>query len=131
MPEMSESERESSMLDDLHPTGRAEGAGSEVPKEDERSILKDLNHIGVHIQTLEEAARAARAVEFEQLREVVSQLELVAQAAKQVEGDLARELSETSRVSVATARLVRQRLAEALRALSDALSVSEEHPSTD
>jgi hypothetical protein len=70
-------------------------------------------------------------VEFDQLRSVVAQLEMVAEAAKQVEGDLSRELSETSRVSVATARLVRQRLATALRALSDALSVvDDENTST-
>jgi hypothetical protein len=117
---------ESSMLEALHPTGREDSAETEVARQEERSILGDLNHIGEHIQTLEEAARAARAVEFEQLRSVVAQLELVADAAKQVEGDLARELSETSRVSVATARLVRQRLASALRALSDALSVGDD-----
>jgi hypothetical protein len=114
---------ETSILEDLDPRGQEKEAGREARKGDERSILRDLNHISEHIQTLEEAARAARAVEFDQLRSVVGQLELVADAAKQVEADLARELSETSRVSVATARLVRQRLASALRALSDALSV--------
>jgi hypothetical protein len=118
---------ETSILEDLDPRGQEKEAGREAARKgDERSILRDLNHISEHIQTLEEAARAARAVEFDQLRSVVGQLELLADAAKQVEADLARELSETSRVSVATARLVRQRLASALRALSDALSVIED-----
>src|SRR5258707_842918 len=103
--EQESSIQESSILEDLHPTAREETVGGEVSRREEHSILKDLNHIGQHIQTLEEAARAARVVEFEQLRSVVAQLELVAEAAKQDEGDLSRELSETSRVSVATARL--------------------------
>ena len=119
-------EEERSMLEDVQPGGRAEIEGRGSAQEEEHSILTELNHIGDHIQTLEEAARAARAVEFEQLRSVVSQLERVAEAAKGVERDLTQELSDTSRVSVATARMVRERLAIALRALSDALAVSSE-----
>ncbi len=121
---MGDTEEERSMLEDVHPRGRAEIEGRGSAREGERSILGDLNHIGDHIQTLEEAARAARVVEFEQLRSVVGQLEVVAEAAKGVERDLTQELSDTSRVSVATARLVRERLALALRALSDALVVN-------
>jgi len=68
-------------------------------------------------------------VEFDLLRSVVSQLELVAKAAKAVERDLSQELSDTSRISVATARMVRERLAVALRALSDALALP--HEKTD
>jgi hypothetical protein len=121
---MGDTEEERSILEDVHPRGRAETAGRGSAREEEHSILTDLNHIGDHIQTLEEAARAARVVEFEQLRSVVGQLELVAEAAKGVERDLTQELSDTSRVSVATARMVRERLALALRALSDALTVN-------
>jgi len=88
---------------------------------DERSILTDFNHIREHMETLEEAARVARGVEFEQLRAVVAQLETVATAAKAVERDLSTELSDTSRLSVATARLVRDRLATTLLALAEAL----------
>jgi hypothetical protein len=117
---------ERSMLEDVHPRGGAEIAGRGPQREGERSILGDLNGISEHIQTLEEAARAARAVEFEHLRSVVTQLELVAEAAKAVERDLAQELSDTSRISVASARMVRERLALALRALSDALAVVSE-----
>jgi hypothetical protein len=120
---MSDREEERSILEDVQPRGRAEVEGRGSKQEDERSILVDLNGIRDHIQTLEEAARAARAVEFEHLRSVVTQLEMVAQAAKAVERDLTQELSDTSRVSVATARMVRERLAIALRALSDALAV--------
>jgi hypothetical protein len=119
---MGDREEERSMLEDVQPKGRAEISA----REEEHSILAELNHIGDHIQTLEEAARAARMVEFEQLRSVVRQLELVADAAKAVERDLTQELSDTSRVSVATARMVRERLAFALRALSDALAVPTE-----
>jgi hypothetical protein len=115
-------EAERSMLEDVQPRRRAESSA----REEEHSILAELNHIGDHIQTLEEAARAARAVEFDQLRSVVRQLELVAAAAQAVERDLTQELSDTSRVSVATARMVRERLAIALRALSEALAVPSE-----
>jgi hypothetical protein len=125
---MGGTEEERSMLEDVQPRGRAEVEGRESARDREHSILADLNHIGDHIQTLEEAARAARVVEFEQLRSVVGQLELVAEAAKGVERDLTQELSDTSRVSVATARMVRERLAVALRALSDALAVPSEKP---
>jgi predicted RNA-binding Zn ribbon-like protein len=128
---MGGTEEERSMLEDVHPRGRAEIEGRDSLRDEEHSILADLNGIRDHIQTLEEAARAARAVEFDQLRSVVRQLELVAAAAQAVERDLTQELSDTSRVSVATARLVRERLALALRALSDALTVNNEeanHP---
>ncbi len=123
---MGEREEERSMLEDVQPRGRAESEGRESAREEEHSILAELNHIGEHIQTLEEAARAARAVEFDQLRSVVRQLEVVAAAAQAVERDLTQELSDTSRVSVATARMVRERLAIALRALSEALAVPSE-----
>jgi hypothetical protein len=123
---MGDREQERSMLDDVQPSGRAESEAKVSAREEEHSILADLNHIGDHIQTLEEAARAARAVEFDQLRSVVRQLELVAAAAQAVERDLTQELSDTSRVSVATARMVRERLAIALRALSEALAVPSE-----
>jgi hypothetical protein len=122
---------ERSMLEDVHPRGGAEIAGRGPQREGERSILGDLNGISEHIQTLEEAARAARAVEFEHLRSVVTQLELVAEAAKAVERDLTQELSDTSRISVATARMVRERLALALRALSDALAVVSDEAEVD
>jgi hypothetical protein len=125
---MGDKEEERSMLEDVQPRGRAEVEGRESARDREHSILADLNHIGDHIQTLEEAARAARVVEFEQLRSVVRQLEVVATAAQAVERDLTQELSDTSRVSVATARMVRERLAIALRALSDALAVPNETP---
>jgi len=94
---------------------------SPVSTDEERSILADINHIREHIETLEEAARAARAAEFDQLRAVVEQLEAVAKAAKAVEHDLSQELAETNRLSVTTARLVRDRLAATLHALADAL----------
>jgi hypothetical protein len=123
---MGDTEQERSMLEDVHPRGRAEIEGRDSAREEEHSIIAELNGIREHIQTLEEAARAARDVEFDQLRAVVKQLELVAEAAKGVERDLTQELSDTSRVSVATARMVRERLAVALRALSDALAVSSE-----
>jgi hypothetical protein len=122
---MGDKKEERSMLEDVQPRRRAESSA----REEEHSILAELNHIGDHIQTLEEAARAARAVEFDLLRSVVSQLELVAKAAKAVERDLSQELSDTSRISVATARMVRERLAVALRALSDALALP--HEKTD
>ncbi len=85
---MGDTEEERSMLEDVQPRGKAEIEGRESGREGEHSVLTDLNHIGDHIQTLEEAARAARVVEFEQLRSVVGQLELVADAAKGVERDL-------------------------------------------
>jgi len=85
-----------------------------------------MNHIRDHIQTLEEAARAARAVEFDHLRAVIAQLELVAEAAKAVERDISQELSDTTRVSVATARVLRERLAIALHALAEALATVED-----
>src|SRR5712691_5956930 len=85
---MGDTEEERSMLEDVHPRGKAEIEGRESGREGEHSVLTDLNHIGDHIQTLEEAARAARVVEFEQLCSVVGQLELVADAAKGVERDL-------------------------------------------
>jgi hypothetical protein len=122
---MGDKKEERSMLEDVQPRGRAESEARDSAREED-PILADLNHIGDHIQTLEEAARAARAVEFDQLRSVVRQLELVAAAAQAVERDLTQELSDTSRVSVATARMVRERLAIALRALSDALAVPNE-----
>jgi uncharacterized protein with HEPN domain len=106
---------------------RAESVGREVPvNEGAHSILADINHIRDHIQTLEDAARAAREVEFDQLRAVIAQLELVAEAAKAVERDISQELSDTSRVSVATARVLRERLAVALRSLSEALATVED-----
>jgi hypothetical protein len=119
---MGDKNEERSMLEDVQPRGRAETSA----RVEEHSILSELNHIGDHIQTLEKAARAARAMEFDQLRSVVRQLELVADAAKAVERDLSQELSDTSRISVATARMVRERLAIALRALSDALAAPSE-----
>jgi ABC-type transporter Mla subunit MlaD len=113
---------ETSILEDLDPRGQEKEAGREAARKgDERSILRDLNHISEHIQTLEEAARVARAVEFEQLRAVVEQLEAVAGAAKAVERDLSQELANTNRLSVSTARLMRDRLAGTLRALAEAL----------
>jgi hypothetical protein len=119
---MGDKKEERSMLEDVQPRSRADFSA----RDEEHSILADLNDMGDHIQTLEEAARAARSVEFDLLRSVVRQLELVAAAAQAVERDLTQELSDTSRVSVATARMVRERLAIALRALSDALAVPSE-----
>ena len=66
-----------SMLEALEP-GRQPGTGV---ADEETSILADINHIREHIETLEEAARVARAVEFDQIRAVVEQLEQVAAAA--------------------------------------------------
>jgi uncharacterized protein with HEPN domain len=122
---------EHSMLEDMSGE-RAEIVGREAPPgEGTRSILADINHIRDHIQTLEDAARAAREVEFDQLRAVIGQLELVAEAAKAVERDISQELSDTSRVSVATARVLRERLAIALRSLSEALAtVEDKEPDT-
>ena len=117
---MGETEDKGSILDALDP-GREEVSHTD----DERSILVDINHIREHLETLEDAARAARAVEFDQIRAVVEQLETVAAAARAVESDLARELAETNRMSVATARVVRDRLAAALRALAEALVTAE------
>jgi ABC-type transporter Mla subunit MlaD len=123
---MGDTGEEQSMLENLAKE-RAESVGREAPgREDTRSILPDVNHIRDHIQTLEEAARAAREVEFDQLRAVIAQLELVADAAKAVERDISQELSDTSRVSVATARVLRERLAIALRSLSEALATVED-----
>ena len=59
-------------------------------------------------------------MEFEQIRDVVEQLEAVAAAARAVERDLSQELAETNRLSVSTARLVRDRLAGTLHALKSA-----------
>jgi ABC-type transporter Mla subunit MlaD len=123
---MGDGEQEHSMLENLAKE-RAESVGREAPLgEGARSILADINHIRDHIQTLEEAARAAREVEFDQLRAVIAQLELVADAAKAVERDISQELSDTSRVSVATARVLRERLAVALRSLAEALATVED-----
>ena len=110
-----------SMLEALEP-GRQPGTGL---TDEENSILEDINHIREHIETLEEAARVARAVEFDQIRAVVEQLEQVAAAARAVERDLSQELSSTNRLSVSTARLVRDRLATTLRALAEALVVAD------
>jgi uncharacterized protein with HEPN domain len=123
---MADQEQERSMLENLAKE-RAESVGREAPvNEGAHSILADINHIRDHIQTLEDAARAAREVEFDQLRAVIAQLELVAEAAKAVERDISQELSDTSRVSVATARVLRERLAVALRSLSEALATVED-----
>src|SRR5260370_1230166 len=129
---MGGTEDERSMLGALEPGSRLDADSTDeeqaifekIPDE-ERSILGDINHIREHIQTLEEAARVARAVEFEQLRAVVEQLEAVAGAAKAVERDLSQELADTNRLSVSTARLVRDRLAGTLRALAEALVVTD------
>lgn len=118
---MSGTEEERSLLGALEPERRL-GEGT---VEEDRSILAEFNHIREHIETLEEAARAARGVEFEQIRAVVAQLEAVAAAAKAVERDLSMELADTRRLSVATARLVRDRLATALRALAEALGTAD------
>ena len=123
---MGDKDEEQSMLENLAKE-REEIIGREVPRgQGARSILADINHIRDHIQTLEDAARAAREVEFDQLRAVIGQLELVAEAAKAVERDISQELSDTSRVSVATARVLRERLAVALRSLSEALATVED-----
>src|SRR6266851_5677378 len=108
---------EHSMLDALEPTRELDTGISD----EERSILGDINHIGEHIGALEEAARVARVVEFDQIRVVVEQLEAVAVAAKEVERDLSQELASTNRLSVSTARLIRDQLAATLRALAEAL----------
>src|SRR5580692_2502102 len=109
------------MLRALEPGGRPGPAKSE----EGHSILGEINHIRDHIETLEDAARVARAVEFDQLRAVVEQLEAVAAAAKAVERDLSQELANTNRLSVTTARLVRDQLAATLRALAEALVAAE------
>ncbi len=119
---MGSAEDERSIVEALEPGRRVETHGTD----DEHSILEDLNHIRTHIEVLEDAARAARGVEFDQIRAVVQQLEAVAAAARAVEGDLARELADTNRMSVASARIVRERLAAALRALAEALVAQEE-----
>jgi hypothetical protein len=110
-----------SLLEALEPTRQLETSITD----DERSILADINHIRDHIETLEEAARVAREVEFGQIRAVVEQLEAVAVAAKAVERDLSQELATTNRLSVSTARLIRDQLAVTLRALAEALVVQE------
>ena len=123
---MGDQEEERSMLENLA-RERAESVGREAPRgEGAHSILADINHLRDHIQTLEEAARTARQVEFDQLRAVIGQLEQVAEAAKAAERDISQELSDTSRVSVATARVLRERLAVALRSLSEALATVED-----
>jgi len=128
---MGAGEDERSLLGALEPgrqldTGGAEGELSvfECITDEERSILGEINRIREHLETLEEAARVARAVEFDQIRAVVEQLEAVAAAAKAVEHDLSQELASTNRLSVASARLVRDRLAFTLRALADALGAT-------
>ena len=118
---MGSTENKDSMLDALEPTRQLDAGISD----DERSILADINHISEHIETLEEAARVARAVEFDQIRAVVEQLEAVAAAAKAVERDLSQELATTNRLSVSTARLIRDQLAATLRALAEALVVQD------
>jgi predicted RNA-binding Zn ribbon-like protein len=117
---VSDTEDERSILDALDPGGQQAARA-----EEQRSILEEINHIREHIEVLEDAARAARAVEFEQIRTVVEQLEAVAAAARAVESDLARELADTNRMSVATARIVRDKLAVALRALAEVLATAE------
>lgn len=116
---MADTDDEHSILDALEPARRVDNA---VPDED-ASILGDIDHLREHIETLEEAARVARAVEFDQIRAVVEQLEAVAVAARAVEHDLSQELANTSRLSVSTARLVRDQLAVTLRELAAALDV--------
>ena len=118
---MGGTEEERSLLGALEPERRLAMSSTE----EQSSILDELNHIREHIETLEDAARAARAVEFEQIRAVVEQLETVAAAARAVERDLSTELADTNRLSVATARLVRDRLASTLRALAEALVTTE------
>jgi uncharacterized protein with HEPN domain len=121
---MGDQDEKHSMLENLA-SERAESLERQAPHGDPHSILADINHLRDHIQILEEAARSARQVEFDQLRAVIAQLELVAEAAKAVERDISQELSDTSRVSVATARVLRERLAVALRSLSEALATVE------
>jgi hypothetical protein len=130
--EMGASEDERSLVGALEPGRQRDTGGAEEERsvfegitDEERSILGDINHIREHIETLEEAARVARAVEFDQIRAVVEQLEAVATAAKAVEHDLSLELATTNRLSVSSARLVRDRLAFTLRALADALGAAE------
>ena len=126
---MSDTEDERSIIEALDPGGQ-----EALSAEEERSILEEMNHIREHIDVLEDAARAARAAEFDQIRIVVEQLEAVAAAARGVQSDLARELANTNRMSVATARIVRDRLANALRALAEALEtadVSDRRSSTE
>ena len=118
---MGSTEDKQSMLDALAPARQLD---ADV-RGDERSILADINHISEHIETLEEAARVARGVEFEQIRAVVEQLEAVAAAARAVERDLSQELAATNRLSVSTARLMRDQLAATLRALAEALVVQD------
>lgn len=118
---MGSTEDEHSILDALEPTRPL----TTRMTDEERSILGEINHIREHIETLEEAARAARAVEFDQIRAVVEQLETVAGAAKAVERDLSQELATTNRISVSTARLIRDQLAVTLRALAEALVAQE------
>lgn len=118
---MGSTQDEHSLLEALEPTRQLE----ESITDDERSILADINHIREHIETLEEAARVAREVEFGQIRAVVEQLEAVAVAAKAVERDLSQELATTNRLSVSTARLIRDQLAVTLRALAEALVAQE------
>jgi hypothetical protein len=117
---MASTEDERTILEELD-LGRKADTGSTAADtdgaEDERSILDQLNHMRGYVDTLEDAARAARAVEFDQIRAVAEQLEAVAAAAKAAEHDLARELAETNRMSVVGARLVRDRLASTPRAL--------------
>jgi hypothetical protein len=124
---MGHTEDERSILDALEPTRQPEAGIQEGLSDDELSILSEINHIREHIETLEEAARVARAVEFDQIRAVVQQLEGVAVAAKAVERDLSQELATTNRLSVSTARLIRDQLATTLRALAEALVV-QDHP---
>jgi hypothetical protein len=114
---MGSTEDEHSLLHALEPTRQPDTGITD----EERSILADINHIREHIETLEEAARVAREVEFDQIRAVVEQLEAVAVAAKAVERDLSQELATTNRLSVSTARLIRDQLAVTLRALAEAL----------
>jgi hypothetical protein len=114
-------EDKDSLLRALELSRRADAARND----EEHSILTEINHIREHIETLEDAARVARAVEFDQLRAVVEQLEAVAAAAKAVERDLSQELANTNRLSVTTARLVRDQLAATLRALAEALVAAE------
>ena len=121
---MASREDERSILEELDPGRTADTASTAADTgatQDERSLLDELNHMRGYVETLEDAARAARAVEFDQIRAVVEQLEAVAAVAKAAEHDLARELADTNRMSVAGARLVRDRLASTLRALAEAL----------
>jgi hypothetical protein len=114
------SQGEGSIPGALQPERRPEAAATDTPP----SILGEITRIRDHIETLEEAARMARSLEFDQVRTVVEQLEAVAKAARAVEHDLSQELADTNRLSVATARLVRERLARTLRALDEALGIA-------